>query len=129
MNTNATYHRHAGPHLDSATPQPVAPTPEELNHLALLANPAVHPAPHSPASAAQTSVLTPTGRRIAWIRPTELHSITGELIGRGIDLHTELARRASRAPHTLTRSARRLTTNVARRGPATPDMTLEGLQL
>ena len=95
MNTHAEYRRHN--HRPSEAPH----SPEashDANQLAHDADPSL------------TQAQPPTGtssRRVAWIRPTELASFTGPLIGRGIDLQTELIRRARRTPITATRAARR----------------------
>lgn len=47
-----------------------------------------------------------TQKRIAWVRPTELGSYLGPMVGRGIDLQAELVRRARRTPATTTRTLR-----------------------
>lgn len=41
-----------------------------------------------------------TTKSVAWIRPTELTTYLAPLVGRGIDLHTELVRRARSGPRT-----------------------------
>ena len=95
MNTHAEYRRH------NYSPAETSYSPEashDVNQLAHDADPSL------------TQAQPPTGtssRRVAWIRPTELASFTGPLIGRGIDLQTELIRRARRTPKTATRAARR----------------------
>ena len=119
MNTDVEYRRHFQQHAP-VQESPAASTLEGPNGLAIHGDPSLHPA--------QPALVTPTGKRIAWIRPTELHSFSGVLIGRGIDLQAELARRAGRAPHTLVRGARRTTRDLARRR-GTPDFSQEGLQL
>ncbi len=117
MNTHAEYRRHIRPQKITAGPEE-APTPEEVSHLARHGDPSlVHP-----------GLTTPTGKRIAWVRPTELHSYASAVIGRGIDLQAELARRAGRAPHTVARSARRAAPDLSRRGLAA-STSQEGLHL
>lgn len=110
MNTHAEYHRHM-------RSQEAAPTSEGANQLARLGDPSLAPA----------GLATPTGKRIAWVRPTDLHSYGSAAIGRGIDLHAELTRRTRRAPQTLVRSARRAVPDLTRRGPAA-STSQEGLQ-
>lgn len=115
MNTHAEYRRHMN-QPPSTAPEPT--TAEEASHLARHGDPSV--------KAFQPTTLT--GRRIAWIRPTELHSHAGDVIGRGLDLQAELSRRAARAPRQVARSARRTAPDLARRGPAA-SASQEGLQL
>lgn len=116
MNTHAEYRRHL--HQPTAeTPPP--PTSETAQHLAIHGDPSITREP---------GATTATGRHIAWVRPTELHTYADGLIGRGIDLHAELARRARRSPRALTRSVKRAAPNLARR-PATPVAGQEGVQL
>jgi hypothetical protein len=45
-------------------------------------------------------------KRLAWVRPTELGSYLGPMVGRGVDLQAELVRRARRTPTTTTRTLR-----------------------
>ena len=116
MNTHPEYSRQ--PRQLEITAGPQVPTPEDVSH----------PARHGDPSLVHPGLATPTGQRIAWMRPTDLHSYAGAVIGRGIDLQAELTRRAGRAPHTLARSARRAAPDVSRRGPAT-QTSQEGLQL
>lgn len=103
MNTHAEYRRH---HYQR--PQPPAPhaTADDPHHLA------THPDPSLPTVATAAPQPQP-GRRVAWVRPTELGSFAAPAIGRGIDLHAELIRRARRMPPTATRSVRRLATRTA----------------
>jgi hypothetical protein len=114
VNTHAEYRRHLGER--TATAGPEAPAPEQLSHLSR----------HGDPSLTRPTLRTPTGRHIAWVRPTELHSYAGGAIGRGIDLQAELARRASRAPHTVARSVRSAAPGLRSR-PA-PTASQEGLQ-
>jgi hypothetical protein len=119
VNTHDEYRRHTQKPAASATPD--APTAEEVNQLARFRDPSL-------TSRNQAALVTPSGKRIAWVRPTELHSYAGSVIGRGIDLQAELARRAARAPRTAARSVRRATPPLTRRGPAA-STAQEGLQL
>jgi hypothetical protein len=119
MNTHAEYRRHVNQPPASA-PEPA--TADEASHLARHSDPSLRNTPY----ASQPTTLT--GRRIAWIRPTELHSYAGDVIGRGLDLHAELSRRAARAPRQVARSARRAAPDLTRRGSAA-SASQEGLQL
>lgn len=119
MNTYAEYRRHA--------PQPPVPglvpaqTPEAAQQFSMHGDPSLGPQ--------QPGATTATGRRIAWVRPTELHAYAEPMIGRGIDLHAELARRSRRTPNTVARSARRAAPLVAGPRPAAPSATREGMGL
>jgi len=53
-----------------------------------------------------TPGLAPSGKRIAWVRPTELATYAVPLVGRGIDLQAELIRRARRGPAAAVRATR-----------------------
>ena len=118
MNTHAEYRRHL--HQPTAeTPPP--PTAETAQHLAIHGDPSI--------TSDQPGATTATGRHIAWVRPTELHAYADGLIGRGIDLHAELARRARRGPSALTSAVQRTAPNLVRRGPVTPVAGQEGVQL
>jgi len=66
-----------------------------------------------------------TQKRVAWVRPTELGSYVGPMVGRGIDLQAELVRRARRTPTTATRTIRHSTPNR----PTMPTASQEGLGL
>ncbi len=118
MNTHDEYRRHTQP---SASATPEMPSAEEMNHLARHGDPSL-------AARHQADLVTPSGKRIAWVRPTELHSYAGSAIGRGIDLQAELSRRAACAPRTAARSVSRLAPPLTRRGPAASTIQ-EGLQL
>lgn len=115
MNTHAEYRRHVSQGAPAAD---VSPSPDEVNELAR----------HGDPSLTATGPKTPSGKSIAWVRPTELHAYAGALIGRGIDLQAELARRTARSPQTLSRSVRRAAPRITRRGPAA-SANKEGLQL
>ena len=119
MNTHAEYRRHLDQPTAEALPPPTAETAQ--HHLAIHGDPSI--------TSDQPGATTATGRRIAWVRPTELHTYADGLIGRGVDLHAELARRARRSPRALTKSVRRPAPDLGRRGPATPVAGQEGVQL
>lgn len=57
-----------------------------------------------------TDIASRTGKRIAWIRPTELASFASPAITRGINLQTELSRRLRRSPTALRRAMHRTPT-------------------
>lgn len=116
MNTHAEYRRHVRQTLPA--PEPEAPRRDDTSALAHHADPSLAP----------TGPTTPSGRRIAWVRPSELHSYAGAVIGRGIDLQAELGRRARRTPHAVTRSVRRAAPHITRGGP-NMSATQEGIQL
>lgn len=104
-------------HLDRAIEdQPQAPaTGLESSALATHRDPSV-PAPNTlPTAAAERP-------SIAWVRPSELPTTIGsKWIRRGIDLQSELARRARRSPGSAVRSAGRVSrTAIARPMPSTP---------
>ena len=65
-------------------------------------------------------------KRVTWVRPTDLVTYSGPLVGRGIDLETELIRRARRTPITATRAVRR---RVAQTLHRTPTSRTEGIGL
>ena len=116
MNTHAEYRRHVRQSLPASEPE--APRADDTSALAHHADPSLAP----------TGPTTPSGKRIAWVRPSELHSYAGAVIGRGIDLQAELGRRAQRTPQTVSRSARRAAPHITRRGPSA-SATQEGLRL
>jgi hypothetical protein len=115
VNTHAEYRRHAyrPPEQTAATQG----TEAEVNQLAHHRDPSLTSGREGQAAAK---------RGIAWVRPTELATYAAPWVGRGIDLHAELTRRARRAPVTATRS-------LHRREPATPaarpSLSQEGLGL
>lgn len=114
MNTHAEYRRHS--YRPPERPSPAAdvePTASEL---------ARH---HDPSLGPDVPVREQAQKRIAWVRPTELGSYLGPMIGRGIDLQAELVRRARRTPTTTTRTLR----PPAPERPATPTPRQEGLGL
>ena len=115
MNTHSEYRRHGYQPPEPPTPQPETVASELARHR----DPSLAPESHKPAIAQ---------KHVAWVRPTELASYAGPMVGRGIDLHAELVRRARRAPLTATRELR----HPAPATPPTPISTTnrtEGLQL
>lgn len=112
MNTHAEYRRHS-----YRPPEPPVPNIEAAaSALAHHRDPSL-PATDAPARA-------PKG--IAWIRPTELASYITPMVGRGIDLHAELIRRARRTPVTTRRALQR---GVPSPAPAPEANRTEGLSL
>jgi hypothetical protein len=115
VNTHSEYRRHG-----YQSPQPPTPQPETAaSELARRRDPSL---------AAERSKPAIAQNHVAWVRPTELASYAGPMVGRGIDLHAELLRRARRAPITATRELRHPTPAI----PPTPISTTnrtEGLQL
>ena len=95
MNTHAEYRRHSYRPPERPSPaEGVEPTAIEL---------ARH---RDPSLGPDELVREQAQKRIAWVRPTELGSYLGPMVGRGIDLQTELVRRARRTPATTTRPLR-----------------------
>jgi hypothetical protein len=114
VNTNAEYRRHSyKPPEQPATPDAVAPAASEL---ARHRDPSLH---------SEEPAREQTRKGVAWVRPTELGSYVGPMIGRGVDLQAELVRRARRTPATTTRTIRHSAPNR----PTTPAASLEGLGL
>ena len=112
MNNHDEYRRYqqrSTPPLESVT--------AEASHLGVHGDPSLG----SPGAA-----TTVTGRRIAWVRPTELHAYADGVIGRGIDMHAEFIRQAIRAPGVATRSARGV---IAPSPSNSPAADREGLSL
>ena len=95
MNTYAEYRRHSyRPPEQAAVPDAVAPAGSEL-------------ARHGdPSLQSDQPAREQAQKRVAWVRPTELGSYVGPMVGRGIDLQAELVRRARRTPATATRTIR-----------------------
>ena len=93
MNTHSEYRRHGYQSPEPPTPRPETAASELGRH-------------RDPSLAAESSKPTIAQQRVAWVRPTELVSYAGPMVGRGIDLHAELVRRARRAPVTATRAVR-----------------------
>jgi len=87
MNTHADYRRYSHrPPESAADPQG---SESETNQLAHHRDPSL-------ASSRETPVTAKRG--VAWVRPTDLPTYAGTLVGRGIDLQAELVRRARRGP-------------------------------
>jgi len=105
MNPHAEYRRHSyRPPEQPAAPESVDSAAAEL---------ARH---RDPSLAAGPAQQQPRAKDIAWVRPTELASYVGPMVGRGIDHQAELIRRARRTPTTATRS-------LHRPGPSTTSTT------
>ena len=70
---------------------------------------------------------------VAWVRPSEMPTLLGsKFVRRGIDLQSELTRRARRTPGAaVSKASRRITrTSIARPDNASPSITdQEGLGL
>lgn len=114
MNTHAEYRRHSyRPPERPSRAEGVNPTESEL---------ARH---RDPSLGPEQPERGLAQKRIALVRPTELGSYLGPMIGRGIDLQAELVRRARRTPTTTTRTLR----HPAPERPATPTPRHEGLGL
>lgn len=113
MNTHTEYRRHG---YQQPEPQ-AAQTRSVASELARHRDPSLEAATRVPAAA---------HRHLAWVRPTELASYAAPMVGRGIDLHTELLRRARRAPVSTTRALRHPVSTTA--PPRSPQCT-EGIQL
>lgn len=96
MNTHAEYRRH------SYRP-PEQPTAAEGVE-SVASDLARH---RDPSLQSEQPAREQTQKRVAWVRPTELGSYVGPMVGRGIDLQAELVRRARRTPTTATRTIRR----------------------
>jgi len=120
MNTHAEYRRHM--HQAQAAPEPATTAAADAiaNHLAVGRDPSL-------ASTPPHALTTATGKHVAWVRPTDLHTFASPIIGRGIDLHAELMRRARQGPRQARRAAQRLT--PARRSPGLDSASQEGISL
>ncbi len=118
MNTHAEYRRHV--HQAAPEPPTTAASDAIENHLAVGRDPSV-------ASTPPHALTTATGKHVAWVRPTELHTLASPIVGRGIDLHAELMRRTRQAPRQGRRAARRLA--PARLSPALDNASQEGISL
>lgn len=123
MNNSAHYERR----LDRTLPEPERPADVDTAVDAL----AVHRDP----SLTQTSTAATNRDRpgVAWVRPSELPTLVGgRWVRGGIDLQTELTRRARRAPAAAaTKAVRRVTrSSIGRPQPSAPTATTsEGLGL
>jgi len=108
VNNNDFYERRE----DRALPEHAPQTPTD-NAVAALA---VHRDPSlvSPQNVTDPGREQPT---VAWVRPTDMPTLFGsKVVRRGIDLQSELARRACRAPG-------RATKRITRRAIARPEAT------
>ena len=123
MNNSAHYERR----LDRTLPGPEGPADVDTAVDAL----AVHRDP----SVSQTSTAAPDRERpgVAWVRPSEVPTLVGgRWVRRGIDLQTELTRRARRAPAAAARNAAHRVSRsfIGRPQPSAPTAaTSEGLGL
>ena len=119
MNTHDEYRRH-GHH----SPPPARSAQEEETAASELAR---HRDPSLPSGAEQP---TRTTKGIAWVRPTELTTYLAPLVGRGIDLHAELVRRARSGPGTAARALQgRVSGSVSPASPASHVSRAEGPSL
>ena len=110
MNTHAEYRRHSyRPPEQPAVSDAVAPAASEL---------ARH---RDPSLQSDEPAREQTQKRVAWVRPTELGSYVGPMVGRGIDLQAELVRRARRTPATATRTIRHSAPNRPTTSAASPE--------
>lgn len=97
MNTHVEYRRHSYRLAEPSLPAPS--TEANGSELARHRDPSLSVAGgQAPAKAA---------KGIAWVRPTELATYVTPVVGRGVDLHAELIRRARRTPVTPTRAFHR----------------------
>jgi hypothetical protein len=112
VNTHSEYRRHGYQPPEPPTPQLETVASELARH-------------RDPSLAAESGKPAIAQKHVAWVRPTELASYAGPMVGRGIDLHAELLRRARRAPITATRELR----HPAPTTPPTPTNRTEGLQM
>ena len=117
MNTPDPYERR----LDRTLPE-AAPTPEPEKSVDALA---VHRDPSMPTAEARQEPDR-AHPSVAWVRPTEVPALLGsKFVRRGIDLQSELTRRARRTPGAVvSQASRRITrTSIARPNPASPSIT------
>lgn len=116
MNTYVEYRRHSYRPAEQTTL--ADPTGVVANELAHRRDPSLGPAGTS-------SPMSSKG--VAWVRPTELATYAGPLIGRGIDLQAELIRRARRRPATTARALQSHGPEIG--APSRPSTRQKGLQL
>lgn len=109
MNSQQLYRRR----VDRATRElGTTPVPAGSKDVAVPAEPSL------PGTSGQSSSTNQQHRTVAWVRVSELHAVLGSRVaGRGIDLQSELARRARRAPSA---AASRVSTLGHPRPSATP---------
>jgi hypothetical protein len=122
MNNHEAYQRRE----NRTVPEP--PTPDTHTQDAATAGAVSALAVHrDPSFTTKASSAGATTQRpgIVWVRPSELPTLVGSpLVGRGINLQTELIRRSRRIPLTAARAGRRVTrTSIAAPQPAPPHMT------
>lgn len=124
MNTPDPYERR----LDRTLPEP-AQTPEAEKAVDALA---VHRDPSVPTAEAKQEAVR-SQPSVAWVRPSEIPTLLGsKFVRRGIDLQSELTRRARRTPGAaVSKASRRITrTSIARPDTASPSIAdHEGLGL
>ena len=114
MNTHAEYRRHS--YQPPERPTPAEGAEHAANELARHSDPSLR---------LEAPAAEQAQKRIAWVRPTEMGSYLGPMVGRGIDLQAELARRTRRTPATTTRTLRHPGTDRS----AAPTASQEGLGL
>jgi hypothetical protein len=116
VNTHADYRRHSYRPPEGFVTEPASE--EAVSQFAHHRDPSLTAGP-----------TTPTGSKkgIAWVRPTDLATYAAPLVGRGIDLHAELIRRARRTPATTTRAIQHGLPHSP--SPTSPVNRQEGLQL
>ena len=123
MNTPESYERR----LDRTLPDP-APTPAAEGAVDALA---VHRDPSVPAAEVKQET-DGTQPSVAWVRPSEMPTLLGsKFVRRGIDLQSELTRRARRTPAAAASKTARVTRrSIAQAEIARPmSTTQEGLGL
>ncbi len=121
MNTTDLYERREDRTLADEPPTQQQ-SQQEVSALAVHSDPSIA----APSTTTDTDRARPT---VAWVRPSDLPTLIGApMVGRGIDLQSELVRRSRRAPVKATARARlRITRSaIARPEPTTPT---GGLQL
>jgi len=116
MNTHAEYRRHG--YRPPEGPVTAPASEEAVSQLAHDRDPSLVSGPTTPAG---------SKKGIAWVRPTDFATYAAPLVGRGIDLHAELIRRARRTPAMTTRAIQRGLPNAP--SPTSPLNRQEGLQL
>lgn len=132
MNNPDPYDRRTDRSLHEDPTRP--PQPESAEPSAEHSPLAVHRDPSQPGPDTPDAGQSQGRRSIAWVRPSDLATVTGApLLRRGIDLQAELTRRARRAPTATARAGRRITrTAIARPEPTqatTTSTSREGLEL
>jgi hypothetical protein len=109
VNTHAEYRRHSYRPPEQPATDAAAPDASEL---------ARH---RDPSLRSDEPAREQTRKGVAWVRPTELGSYVGPMVGRGIDLQAELVRRARRTPTTATRTIRHSAPNRPTTSAASPE--------